>query len=105
MTKPEVDSSDIEKIFEQPVGTSTDDWFEVHTLSGDEPDIECIHLTDRAKREITSQLEAMMVKAEFQGKVTGLLRGFACDNDGEFDAVFKEFKDSLKSKLQGEDHE
>jgi len=60
----------------QEIGSSYDDWFEVHTLTGSEPDVECIHLTKKAKAKLT----LLITKAE----QTAYKRGW---NDRESDLI------------------
>ena len=42
-----------ERLFQlfEDVGSSTEDWYDVHTI-GNDPDIECIHLTPKARESV-----------------------------------------------------
>jgi len=52
----------LDKLFER-VNTTWSDFYDVHTLSGDEPDVDCIHLTPKAKAKISDLIKQSQLKA------------------------------------------
>ena len=60
MSKPDIDTR-IDRLFEE-IGSNHNDFYEVHTL-GAEPDIECIHLTPRAKEALLKLIQEENIKS------------------------------------------
>jgi hypothetical protein len=65
-TSPQNDELDnkLNHLFED-IGTGTYDWYEIHTLYTEEPEIECIHLTTKAKASVKS-----LIQQELQTKLS-----------------------------------